>query len=142
MQKLQWYLDFKHRGRLLRPMCNRWQCERLLPRLRNDTPSLHLLTNVRRLFSANQPMRVQAMSKKYCYVISYDEQEQEWFLDTDMEEQRFKYGTIYDYDLRQWQYPYSGDGEYNGQEEYRTGQVVDLIERLNKLETPKTGAKK
>lgn len=80
--------------------------------------------------------------KKYCYIISYDETEGEWFLDTDMEEERFKYGTIYNFKTKKWEYPYTGDGEYNGQEEYRTGQVIDLIERLNKLETPKTGAKK
>lgn len=80
--------------------------------------------------------------KKYCYIISYDDTEGEWFLDTDLEEQRFKYGTIYDYKTKQWDYPYTGDGEYNGQEEYRTSQVIDLLERLNKLETPKTGAKK
>lgn len=71
--------------------------------------------------------------KKYAYVLSYDDENQKWDLDIDLEEQRFKYGTVYNHDLRQWEQAYLGDEEYNGDEQLRTGQITKALEYLNNL---------
>lgn len=75
------------------------------------------------------------MSKKYCYVISYDERAGFWDIDLTLENERFKYGTNYNHIKKKWEDEEEGDA----MQELLTSQVLDLIERLNKLETPKEG---
>lgn len=71
--------------------------------------------------------------KKYAYVISYSDESGEWDLDIDLEEERFKYGTIFNYDTKRWEYSYNGDEGYNGRELELSEAVVKAIDYLNSL---------
>lgn len=72
-------------------------------------------------------------NKKYAYVLSYDDEVGKWDLDIDLEEQRFKYGTIYNNETEKWEYAYIGEGKFNADEEKRTGQISLALKYLNNL---------
>ena len=70
------------------------------------------------------------MAKEYTYVVVYKEGEG-WEIDTESEEELFPNGTIYNKETKQWEYGYSGDGEFNANEEAVTEQLYKAIRQMN-----------
>lgn len=79
------------------------------------------------------------MSRKYHFVIMFNDETNQWDFDTDGEEIAFSSGTIYNNETDNWEYGYAGDGNYVGIEEQLAEQ---LSKQLDKWNLPlKTGEK-
>ena len=71
--------------------------------------------------------------KQYHFVVMFDEETNMWSVDIDGEESAFPNGTIYDENTQEWEFGYSGDGQFIGQEQELTEQLSQQLDKWNLL---------
>jgi hypothetical protein len=69
-------------------------------------------------------------NKHHHFIVSYNKNSG-WTIDIDSEEVRFPDGTVFNYDTIQWETSYTGDGEYNDDNDIITGTLGQMLEQLN-----------
>ena len=79
------------------------------------------------------------MTRRYHFVIVFDEETKEWDIDIDGEEILFPNGSIFNSETMSYEYGYAGDGKFTGLEEQLSEQVSEQMDNWNLL--LKTGEK-
>ena len=80
------------------------------------------------------------MSRRYHFIVMFDDDTKEWDFDIDSEEIAFSSGTIYNNKTKGWEYGYAGNGKYVGMEYKLSTQLSQQLDKWNLL--LKTGEKK
>jgi hypothetical protein len=70
------------------------------------------------------------MAKEHIYVISYTKDDG-WKINTELEEECFSNGTIFDTETNEWEYGYLGDGEFHEDEQEITAQLSKALRQMN-----------
>jgi hypothetical protein len=73
------------------------------------------------------------MTRRYHFVIMFDEETKQWDFDIDNEEVAFNSGTIYNKETKEWEFGYEGDGVYNDTDRKLAEQLTTQLEKWNSL---------
>ena len=71
------------------------------------------------------------MSRRYHFIVVFDDDTKQWDFDIDGEEIAFSNGTIYNDKTNGWEYGQSGNGKYVGMEDKLSTQLTQQLDEWN-----------
>jgi len=71
------------------------------------------------------------MSRRYHFIVVFDDDTKQWDFDIDGEEIAFSNGTIYNDKTNGWEYGYAGNGKYVGMEDKLSTQITQQLDKWN-----------